>query len=456
MASCIPVDGIYETIKSIDVNVKYHNERVNKIIEHLKFVKMGRRVLNEINSGYSPSRFLSTTANTSGEINDENKDISFDLTQELSQLKIKSTSQNDEKESKSLNQDFQTKFYSQLYQLLRKRKKIPTMSLSLNKLELKEEKYDASVSTHVVLEDSSFTGVKSSNQSPVKQTQAIPAKVPLTAQKSIVPEITKTFQEIPKSVADASKTNQINIPSSQPLSTQPPVSIFQQAQPQKQLIPSPLAQTQPVQASKADAAPKSSPFSFGASTNPPAQQPSTTQTSTTPLFGAQKPINQQLNKLIVPATPPNPSQVVTSTPATNAPISFNNASPVPFPKTTEPITQVTNVPQTQPAIQKSLFGNLGQPQTTSDGLFGTLTNQQKLVVPTDLSVKTAETVPQALSNSTTQTFSFNLNKAQTQPAQATDKTYTTPPKPSPTETNKAETKAQTQPEKVRFNFFIFN
>jgi len=40
----VPVHEIYEMIKAINLNVKYHNGQVNKIIEKLKFAKLGRTV----------------------------------------------------------------------------------------------------------------------------------------------------------------------------------------------------------------------------------------------------------------------------------------------------------------------------------------------------------------------------------------------------------------------------
>ncbi len=41
----VPVHEIYEMIKAINLNVKYHNGEVNKIIDKLKFARMGRSVL---------------------------------------------------------------------------------------------------------------------------------------------------------------------------------------------------------------------------------------------------------------------------------------------------------------------------------------------------------------------------------------------------------------------------
>lgn len=45
MSQNVPLHEIYETIKVISLNMKYHNGQINKIIEKLKFAKMGRTAL---------------------------------------------------------------------------------------------------------------------------------------------------------------------------------------------------------------------------------------------------------------------------------------------------------------------------------------------------------------------------------------------------------------------------
>ena len=45
MSQNVPLHEIYETIKAISLNMKYHKGQINKIIEKLKFAKMGRTAL---------------------------------------------------------------------------------------------------------------------------------------------------------------------------------------------------------------------------------------------------------------------------------------------------------------------------------------------------------------------------------------------------------------------------
>lgn len=44
MSMNLPIHEIYEMIKVINLNIKYHSGQVNKIIEKLKFARLGRTV----------------------------------------------------------------------------------------------------------------------------------------------------------------------------------------------------------------------------------------------------------------------------------------------------------------------------------------------------------------------------------------------------------------------------
>ena len=44
MNNNVPLYEIYDMIKAINMNIKYHNGQINKIIEKLKFARLGRTV----------------------------------------------------------------------------------------------------------------------------------------------------------------------------------------------------------------------------------------------------------------------------------------------------------------------------------------------------------------------------------------------------------------------------
>lgn len=88
------------------------------------------------------------------------EDISFDLVTQMSQINIskadgsmnmtQNTSFLGEENKLKHTNETSARFYSQLFDVLRRRKKIPSQAVNLNKLELLDSKFDQATSTQVL------------------------------------------------------------------------------------------------------------------------------------------------------------------------------------------------------------------------------------------------------------------------------------------------------------------
>ena len=169
MNNNVPLYEIYETIKSINMNIRYHNGQVNKIIDKLKFARLGRTVFKDIslnlsngpNTSFGSQKTLleCDTENRSFAEKARIEDTSFDLVTQMSQINITtradasmninmSANLNEEGTLKHTNET-RARFYSQLFDVLRRRQKIPSQVVDLNRLELLESKFDEAISTQV-------------------------------------------------------------------------------------------------------------------------------------------------------------------------------------------------------------------------------------------------------------------------------------------------------------------
>ena len=314
----VPLHEIYDLIKQNNLSIRYQNGQINKIIEKLKFARLSRTVLRDMNTNLSsPSlrlkRVNTPTTNMKAE-NDENgmiegteqlklEDTSFDLITQISQINLQldeSTCETNEEKLSKLSGE--AKFFSQLFDVLRKRNKVATQTIDLNKLELLDSKFDQKTSTQMVLNDS-FLSLKT-QQSP-KVSQPVFKQETQVKAPTPVPEVAKPqFQIQPHQQQPQPKPVELGVPTIQPVS---------------KLLPA-----QPV----------------------PAQKP--VPLTSTPFFG------QSTAKTNVPNIPSTPFN-------TNAPFSFNASTPVNFGGLPKPDLAPV-APQQQPSqsnAQKSLFPTVG-------------------------------------------------------------------------------------------------
>jgi len=179
-----PLHEIYETIRINNINIKYSDNELNKIIEQLKVAKLNRTVFKDISLNllsvckYSePNRaFHFGQDGNDGNLfknmlmDSENirlKDSS--LINQLSQIRIKDDLNLDleeEKEQLRLKSEKRTKFNAKLYNLLKRRNKIPLLDINLQEIQFLDSKFDEAKSTQISLNETSFLNLKT-KQSPI-------------------------------------------------------------------------------------------------------------------------------------------------------------------------------------------------------------------------------------------------------------------------------------------------
>lgn len=217
----VSFDEIYESIRSIEILINQNNKQVGRLVDQITFLKIdNNRLIRDLNLiklkvkidqnrfklvnnlignqdkpvedvkkeelNRDQSGFLEDSLETS-RINRYNKGDDTDLDRRISRLHLKGT-----------NGERDTQFFSQVYELLRKRKQIPVQEINLKKLDVYDERFDQTdepaaptnmvtapvgVSPHVNLE-SSFLKLNSPNttviQAPVlSQTEQAPKPAPI-------------------------------------------------------------------------------------------------------------------------------------------------------------------------------------------------------------------------------------------------------------------------------------
>ena len=94
-----------------------------------------------------------------------------ELEERMAQMELKKSSPTDEQiaEKTRVQYEKHAKFYAQLYDVLRKRKQIPTQTVNFDKLHLLE-KFDETQATQIVLKDTSILNGKSQASPMPRQT----------------------------------------------------------------------------------------------------------------------------------------------------------------------------------------------------------------------------------------------------------------------------------------------
>lgn len=256
------------------MNITQNNKKIAKLVEQIKFAKLGRNILHDyrLNMPRSLESQSSQTSDSTenkenfypGLITSKNKEQLGDLNKKMSDLVIECSVESEEQIKKTCEKN--SKFYAQLYDVLRKRKQIPSQTANFDRLELLRKKYDESRTTLVVLNDTSFLHAAfSPNVSQIQQ--ALPQSQPSTpVQIQKLPTVQVQPSQPSLQNQNQQKQALVNFAQQQPALTQtkPPAINFQQtAQPlqiqqqqqpqsillQKQpLIPAPASTSTPAQA----------------------------------------------------------------------------------------------------------------------------------------------------------------------------------------------------------------
>ncbi len=189
LSTARPLHEVYETIRLNNINIKYRDNQLNKIIEQLKYAKLGRTIFKDISLNLQPvsgvagniSMKSKTALLNEEEGNEENfhsKNLSSleksrledsELINQISQIKIKDDTHLDLEEQQAqlkLNSERNSKLNAKLYKMLSARKKVPVYELNLRKIEFLESKFDEAKSTQINLNETSFLNLKT-QQSPL-------------------------------------------------------------------------------------------------------------------------------------------------------------------------------------------------------------------------------------------------------------------------------------------------
>jgi hypothetical protein len=414
----VAYDLVYENLKAVEVFISQNNKQITRLIEHIKFLKLDRstitRDLNLIKLKQKHSEKDNTTTMTSiCDTTNEDEESSFivepnsirsraganfqrtnsskieELNKKVSRIELEDERAEDEsgvKErdlKKSSERD--VLFYSQLHELLRKRKQIPAQSVSLQQLDLFDSKFDHFQNeAQMALPDTSFLKIQSPNvpqnshappfqqqqqQQASQNTQQFimpqqpPSQLPPPAQQAKIP-LGINFQAPSAAAAVSQPNTQTGNESSQSLfnlvQQQPQQKNQQQSQPKPPPAfpimagqPSmPLLQQQ--QQQQTAQMPPSS-FNFPPPQTPTAQQQQPKKEQSTPPSSTPFNLSNILtSKTSTPQSasqfsfniPSSQSQTTISASATNKPA----AAPTP-----SALTMATSTPAAQSAAQKNLF-----------------------------------------------------------------------------------------------------
>ncbi len=139
LAELIPNERVFEILRHIDTSVNQFNKEINQIIGRLKFMKMN-------SSKYNRYFHLQNRADVNLEMADDVPSLNS-LCNQMENIEIyKSQSSSTKNVVKQLSS---TAFYSQLHDVLKKRKQIPIQNKSLYSLDFVNKKFDDEKSVQI-------------------------------------------------------------------------------------------------------------------------------------------------------------------------------------------------------------------------------------------------------------------------------------------------------------------
>ena len=172
----VSLNEVFENIKSNDASIIENQRRITKLIDKMKFLKISRSALSEYNLICSPKKpfEIEKNAYTKNDLSENREnfpyimsDRSFNtiddgINQEMARMKIdEQRLKSSEYSAEKIRENFErkSKLYTDLYEILRKRKQVPTQSVNLDKLPVLE-KTDDLKTMPIVLTDTSFLNLK--------------------------------------------------------------------------------------------------------------------------------------------------------------------------------------------------------------------------------------------------------------------------------------------------------
>jgi hypothetical protein len=386
----VSLNEIFENIKSNNVSIIDNQRRISKLIDKLKFLKIGRSALTEYNLSCSPKKPYESEKlmlkNESSEIeNQENiphtmsdksfKKIDGDLNEQMSKLKIWQQLHTSSAESSyptedmiRENQDRKTKLYTSLYEVLRNRKQVPTQTINFDKLPV-IEKIEGLKTMPIVLTDASFLNLKtqpspnvSSYQPQLQQQQQ--SHFTLNQTESIYSHGPNFQMSSSPQIQDQFKIKQSN-----PLQQQPPHTTQLQTMPNnlQKMTSTPTVQstfsfnnTSPLPASTNNNA--KAPKNLFPTSNQSESSSSlkTTQTTAPNKTAVTPQPTENINKQTLPAVSPSLPGAPAPAPASAPSFSFNIRLGAPKPETgvapteQQPKPKQEEKPQPQPQIQSKI------------------------------------------------------------------------------------------------------
>ncbi len=223
----VPLNAIFERIKLIEMNINDHNRRLQKTFDRLKSTKQGKELFHTYNS---KSTKLFNKALMDKSLNESRDQQVDELEDKISQMRLKNQSmvavENEPVEKIREIIMKQNKFYTQLYDVLRRRKQIPNQTKNFDRLDLFDSKFDEPSETEqLVLPDTSFLTLQTSQSPNVSQ----------TASSHVEPKPTLGIQTQPKSAGKLPQVGQAQQPVIQPAPKAAPI-IFNPAQTQSTQI----------------------------------------------------------------------------------------------------------------------------------------------------------------------------------------------------------------------------
>ena len=193
----VSLNEVFVNIKSNNASIIENQRRIRQILDKMKSLKVGRNALTEYNLSFSPKKPFEGDKNSDKMFsnthyglveNQENipnimSDPSFNkmddnIHEEMAKMRIGERQDSSENHSDKIRENFErkSKLYTNLYEVLRKRKQVPTQSINLDRLPVLE-KVDGLKTMPIVLTDTSFFNLKtqpSPNTSQQQQQQPQP------------------------------------------------------------------------------------------------------------------------------------------------------------------------------------------------------------------------------------------------------------------------------------------
>lgn len=179
----ISLDGIYDTLRRIELECQQSQKRIQNLYAQIKFLRLDRNILDDFDHGHHQQNQskLGESQNVDKQPTDRAQ------LSDLTNSKIKSTAQtghnvsflsrqmntlelNDEETERAIKVGMEksNKFYAQLFDVLNKRKQIPETNANFERLSIWDEKYGGQDKNIVPLAaggaDSSILGMQNINE----------------------------------------------------------------------------------------------------------------------------------------------------------------------------------------------------------------------------------------------------------------------------------------------------